>query len=94
MIEWLWGVKFFFHVELWAKNTNPHNCHTPFEIPNKKVLRETLYNTKNPTNLFRLTGRTDFGSFQFDASKLIRVLVFRMFFLAISRVSKEQSDCG
>ena len=52
MIEWLWGVKFFFHVELWAKNTNPHNCHTPFEIPNKKVLRETLYNTKNPPRIF------------------------------------------
>ena len=77
-------VKFFFHIELWAKNTHPHNCHTPFEISNKKFLRETLYNTKkSSTNLFRITGRTDFGLFQFDAEKVIRVLVFRIFFCDI-----------
>ena len=46
------GSKIFFHVELWAKNTNPHNCHTRFEISNKKFLRETLYNTKNTPGIF------------------------------------------
>ena len=46
------GSEIFFHVELWAKNTNPHNCHTRFEISNKKSLRETLYNTKNTPGIF------------------------------------------
>ena len=43
---------FFFHVEIWAKNTNPQHPQTRFANPNKKLLRETLYNTKKTPRIF------------------------------------------
>ena len=43
---------FFFHVEICAKNTNPQHSQTRFATSNKKFLRETLYNTKNPPGIF------------------------------------------
>ena len=33
---------FFFHVELWAENTDPLHRHNPFEI-SKKKFSEKLY---------------------------------------------------
>ena len=35
-----------------GKNTNPQHSHTRFATLNKKFLRETLYNTKNPPQIF------------------------------------------
>ena len=40
----------FFYVELWPENSNPQHRHTPFAI--SKKFSETLYDTKNPRQVF------------------------------------------
>ena len=40
----------FFYVELWPENTNPQHRHFPFAI--SKKFSETLYETKNPRQVF------------------------------------------
>ena len=73
---------FFFHVEIWAKNTNPQHPHTRFATSNNKFPREALYNTKKPPRIILdLRVEPILAVFSFNASKLIRVLVFRLFFL-------------
>ena len=79
----------FFYVELWPENTNPQHRHFPFAM--SKNFSETLYETKNPRQVFETYGQDRFWPFSVCCFKIYSGGLAFGIFTAISTVPKEQS---